>query len=344
MANYSDSVLLASQQILGDMASKPEFRHKDYAITRLMLAGASGFQFDLSEKKSDSRPLTASWVKKRSSDAVTARSHNHTAASNGDSGALSLSFVTKGEKFSHSLKQAENNVLADAQMLAGKLQSAWINLFDTIETAMYTYLNANRTQVNNAASGGRLGTWDNANFVWDILNDEKSEKFFFQYFTQMIRSNKHAGMIDVVCDPIMFAIAQQYAQQGSGNNTNTGFQFSDINFAQSLDIPAAAGYDGQIFGIVPQTVGLTTCVAPKNAADTKTRLQTYTTMQDPFGLGITANLHIYEAMADTSLTGGTTQDETTQFELTVDYATMKAPLSVANESTIFKAGLKDSGN
>lgn len=306
------------------------------------MKGVNGFNFDLGQKTSDGRTLTGYYLKKLASDAVTARSYQHSAANNGDSAALSLSWSTKGQLLQHSLKQAENNVLTDAKMLAYKWGSAWINLCDAIETALYTYLNANKTTTNSASTlSSRLGSWDSANYIWDILNDANSEKFFFQYMKQMLKVNHYTGQVDMVLDPILFAIAQQYAQQGQANATNTGFQFSEMNFIESVDIPAAEGYDGQLFAVIPGTVAMLTHVPAKNRENTMTKAYTYTTMPDPFGLGLVGAVHSYETGADTNGTGGALQDVTTQFELTVDYATAKAPLTTG--TTIFKGGLKISG-
>lgn len=338
MANNALSLLVTAQAKLAEKFAQPEMRHKDYAITRIMLQNANIMLPDLQTlKTSDQRPVEAYAFIKSASDAVTARASAATAAAFGDTQKIAPSFVTRGQLFKASLKMADRNFMTAVDMLANRMETAWIYLLDTIEAANAAYLAANKSQVQ-AAADGELGSWDGANFIWDVASANKP--WFFQYIQSMMAVNNYGGMMDFLADPVAFAISQQLAAQGSANSTNTQFTIGDLNVAQSTSLAPVAGYTGYGY-IIPQgTVGLLTWVPRLNRENTVTRLQTYTTMNDPFGLGLTGALHIYEAAADNSAAGGETQDENIQYELTIDFAGVKAPLSVTNESTIFEAGLK----
>lgn len=341
MADYANSLLSTAQALIADKFAQPEFRHKDYSITRIMLANADYVVENLDAlKTSDQRAVSAYALSKTASDAATNRSYNHSAAANGDSQVVSLSWATKAEKFKTSLKIGDRNFISQAKMLAGRMESAWINLMDTIEGVCAAYLASYKSQVQ-AASNGELGEWDAANYIWQIDNTNKN--YFFQYVQSMMQVNKYNGMIDFIADPVAYAIAVQLMNQGAGNGTNTSFQFGNIRPAMSSSLTADSSFTGWGYAIAAGTVGIIPWIPRENRENVATRLQTYTTMNDPFGLGLTAALHIKETAADTNDNSGEYQDEVVEYELSLDVANVKAPLSVTDESTIFKAGLLVSG-
>lgn len=339
MANNALSLLVTAQAKLTEKYSAPEMRHKDYAITRILLGNSNIMVPTFQElKTSDQRPVEAYAFTKPACDPVTTRhaTGSATAAAFGDTQKVLLSWVTRGQLFKASLKMADRNFMTAAGMLANRMEGAWMCLLDTIETLNAAYLATNKSQVQ-AAGDGELGAWGAVDHIWEIANGNK--EWFFQYVQSMMGVNNYSGMIDFIADPVAFAISQQVAAQGSGNSTNTQFTIGDLNIAQSTSLAPIAGYLGYGYAIAPGSVGLLTWVPRVNRENVTTRLQTYTTMQDPFGLGITAALHIYETKADNSNLGGEVEDENVEYELTVDLASVKAPLSVANESTIFEAAL-----
>ena len=341
MANYANSLLSTAQALIADKYAKPEFRHKDYAITRILLANADYCVENIDAlKTSDQRAVSAYALAKTASDAATNRSYAHAAAGNGDSQVVSLSWATKAEKFKTSLKAGDRNFINAAKQLQGRIESAWINLLDTVEGVNAAYLAAQKTQVN-AAGDGELGLWDEVNFAYQIANAD--ENWFIQYIQSMMQINNYNGMIDFIADPVAYAKAAQLLNQGGQNALNTSFQFGNIRPSLSSSLVNEAGYKGWGYAIPEGTVGMIPWIPKENRENTVTRLQTYTTMQDPFGLGITAALHIKETAADTNTLGGEYQDELVEYELSLDIANVKAPLSVANETTIFKAGLLSAG-
>jgi hypothetical protein len=343
MANNALSLLTTAQALLATKYAAPEMRHKDYAITRILLANSDVMVPNALElHTSDSRAVEAYAFIKRASDPVTTRHATGaaTAASFTDTQKVALSWVTRGQLFKASLKMADRNFMTAASMLSNAMDSAWINLLDTIEALNAAYLGTNKSQVQ-AAADGELGSWDGANYIWNI--DNANQKWFFQYLQSMMMVNNYSGMMDFIADPVAFALSQQLAAQGSGNSTNTQFTIGDLNIAQSTSLAPVAGLKAYGYILPKGSVGLLTWVPKANRDNKVTRLQTFTTMKDPFGLGIEAALHIYEAKADNSGNGGELQDENVEYELTVDLAGVKAPLSVSNESTIFEAALLTGG-
>ena len=341
MADYALSLLTTAQAMLSDRMSKPEMRHKEYSITKVFLANAP---FLLPEyeslKTSDSRAVDAYCMTKSATDAVTARAHGHTADAFGDTQRVQLSFSTYGQLLKTSLKLADRNFFTAAQMLSNRLQTAWIHLLDTIEAANATYLNTNKSQVQ-AAGDGALGTWDGAAFTWQVADTDQN--WYLQYLMAMMKVNNYTDMMDVINDPVGFAILQQLANQGSANSTNTSFQFAGADVHMSTALAPDDSYKAYSYLIPKGTVGLLPWIPKENRDTVTTRLQTYTNMFDPFGLGIQGALHIYETKGSTALNSGELQDEVYEYELSVDVATVKAPLSTANETTIFKGALLSGG-
>jgi hypothetical protein len=343
MANNALSLLVTAQALLTKKYSAPEMRHKDYAITRILLGNSDVMVPNVQEiKTSDQRTVEAYAFIKPTSDPVTTRHATGaaTASAFGDTQRVQLSWVTRGQLFKASLKMADRNFMTAAAMLSNRMEAAWIHLLDTIEALNAAYLSTNKSQIQGA-SDSELGAWDSSNYVWGI--NSLNEKWFFQYVQSMMAVNNYSGIMDFISDPVAFAISQQLAAQGSGNSTNTQFTIGDLKISQSTSLAPISGYKGYGYVIPGGSVGLLTWVPRTNRDNKVTRLQTYTTMNDPFGLGITGALHIYENKADNSSAGGEVQDENIEYELTVDLAGVKAPLSVSNETTIFEAALLTGG-
>lgn len=346
MADYATSVLVTAQALLNAKYAAPEMRHKDYSIIRTLLKGKDAFDTDVNVMKtSDGRAIEAYYLKKRATDAATARAAAHTAASNGDSGAVALTWYTKAQKFKTSLKMSENNMFKDAQFLANLLESAWINLLDIIEALQATYLDTNKTQVNGC-SAGEFGEFRNDGSTIDHIFEVKqaNKNWLFMYLQGMMANNNYNGMIECINDPVGFAIGKQIAMQGNSNAVNTSFQFSNLIMGQSSSLTPLEGYMANGYLIPEGVAGLITHVPALNAKGTETKLQTYSKMTDPFGLGLTAAMHSYPTAADTNGTGGATQDEVTQYELSIDYANVLAPLSVSTETPIYQFGLLSAGD
>ncbi len=344
MANNALSLLTTAQAMLQTKYAAPEMRHKDYAITRILLENTDVMVPNVMElKTSDQRAVEAYAFIKPTSDPVTTRHATGaaTASAFGDTQKVALTWATKGQLFKASLKMADRNFMTAASMLSNRMEAAWIHLLDTIELTNAAWLSTNKSQVQ-AAADGELGSWDAINYAWKVGQTNKN--WFFQYIQSMMAINNYSGRMDFIADPVAFALSQQLAAQGSSNSTNTSFTIGDLDISQSTSLAPVAGYQGYGYIIPEDTVGMLTWIPKANRENKTTRLQTYTTMKDPFGLGLEGALHIYEAKADNSAAGGELQDENIEYELTIDIAGVKAPLSVTNETTIFQAALLTAAN
>ena len=72
-----------------------------------------------------------------------------------------------------------------------------------------------------------------------------------------------------------------------------------------------------------------------------TKLQTYSSLENPFD-GVLYAVHDYPVRADGTSTGGYTQDEMEEFEISIDLAFEYAPLSNAGETPLFAFAISGS--
>lgn len=344
-AGYTTSLLNNAQAILAERFQKPEFRHEPYNLIKLMLMDGENMFLNktLDElKKSDQHVVDTYLLQKRDITAGTARAHNHTLAAFGDSMNVQLSFAIASANYGVSLKMGGRNIFERSQMLAADLESAQISTNNVIEAAVAAYLSTWKTQ-SNAASGSyaKFGEWDGVNFVWKIPSTEKN--FVFQYIAEIMAINDYDMPLNVIADPVGAAIAGQLAQQGSANATNLGWQFENMQIVKSRRVTDATAGNQATFYVIPSgTVGMVDRIPTENREGWDGKDYTYTSMLDPLGTGLEYATHYYEAGADNSATGSETQDVNFQYENSVDYSLVKAPLSsAATDSTIFKFTLVD---
>jgi len=332
MAYYDDSILLAGQAIIAERFAKNELRHQSYDMIKLFKGNAPYIVEDVeSLRTSDQRAFTAKYLKLGASQAVTARAHNH-AGVFGGSGSDSLTFSIIGQKFATSLKMGDRNVFSAEQIFANSLYSAWVNTLNTLMTAIATNLNTYKSQVNTATSGTDLGTWDSSNYWWEIA--DANSDWLLQYMESMMRQNNYGGMFDVIADPVIYAKMMQNAAQGAQNGTNKSFQYGNSSVLELSSLTSTN--KGSAFIMPKPAMGLIDWTPKANRDNVKTNLYEYTTVNDPFGLGLTAAFHTYEAGADNSSNGAETQDVNFYHELTINYALPIAPDQTTNEYPIIR--------
>jgi len=105
---------------------------------------------------------------------------------------------------------------------------------------------------------------------------------------------------------------------------------------------ADTSYIGTCYAFPTGTVGMVDRIPRGNIAGVSTRLYDYMSMPDPLGTPLTMAVHTYESGDTTFAKGGETQDVIYQYENSVDYSLVKAPLSSAStDSPIFKFVLTD---
>jgi hypothetical protein len=337
MSNFSPSNLVAAQALLADKFNQAEMRQKALPAVRLALQNSDVLIPTAQVLRTREDRAVSAYILKRSVRATTSsRTYNHS-GSRGDSIAVALSWTSFADKFSISLKQMDNNMFGFNQTLAQQIENAILNIQTDIETAEIAYLMAQRSQVN---AGTVNGTWNSTTYAYEI--DASYKQRFVQIAKAMMVQNKYRGMYDMITDPLTHVDAEFFANQGSSNGTNTGFQFSGVNIAESTDLSDSDYAGGCAFIMPAGSFGMLPWI-PKQNREGYGDFNSYTggfgSIADPTGLPLTYALHGYAARADASGSNGDTQDVVLEFELSVDIANILSPISgSSSESVVFELG------
>ena len=181
MANYSESLWLASEHKINKMMQKPEFKAKPssalsvFLKNRDFLIPASAREAAWNIKESDTQTVTIKTLDKQATTSGSARAHNHTGSIN-DSTSTTATFTIYAQKFKYSVKQADRNIFMLAEQLAAQFRSAAIAWHSAVETALMTSLDTNKSQVVVSATP-KSGEWDASNYIFGVPAAQ-SDRYF----------------------------------------------------------------------------------------------------------------------------------------------------------------------
>lgn len=337
---YIASVLAKAQTILNRRFQEAEMRVKPSAVLMMLLKNRDFLIPDLKGLRMREDRPTKTYLKNRAARALAGtRTHNHTGAI-ADSTEVDIAYNSYVDTFSTSLKRADNNVFTSAEILAHEIENSFINLHEGIETAMVAFLDTNKNQVSAPPSGAlKRANFNAVNNVYEIAAADADE--FLNISKSIFRQEKYRmGMFDMILDSELFSTHEFKANQGTGNSTNLGFQFSGIDAKESIEVNDATYANGISFASPEGMTGILDWIPKQNREGEGDIMSTnggYATIQDPM-TGLTMALHGYTERADTSGTNGVQQDNVTEWEISIDLSPQKAPISVAGASPIFAIG------
>lgn len=336
MANYADAVLAKAQaQILGQFQS-PEQRLK---ANGAFSPFARNTQYTIPEieslRVSHDRPVEVNFMARSKRSTSQARSARHT-GDQGDGGKVSLTWKKYVDTASTSIKLSENTIWSDTQIVANEIDQIMKNIAEDVHADSLAYLDTSKSGVNAATVNG---SFNGTNDVFEIAQADKD--FYFQYAESMLNQNFYRGSFDAVLDPKKYVEFMHLANQGTGNATNFGYQFNNMNAVQAIGL-SDANYTSGIGFFIPQgTIGVVDWTPVKNResyGDINTYVGGLRTIENPYLNGVTCSLSAYVDRADRSAVGGNEQDFVIQWEISAEIALTKAPLVAAGETTIFGAG------
>jgi hypothetical protein len=348
MADYSTARWEAFQYKVDEMMQKPEFKYKPSpALTKYLnntdfLVPASEKERVLGVKQSDQDTVYVNLINKQSISTGNARAHDHSGSKN-DSTREQLSFTTYDADFTYSLKESDRTIWAQAEIVAKQIMSAAIALHSSIETALLAQLNTDKSQVVQNASP-RSGDWDGSNYIFGVANNDYD--LFLQRVKGFMREQHYRGMVmDSILDETLWQKANFLANQGVANNENLAFQFGGVDFGQEAtqELTLDSGYVGMGYIFPMGGIGIIQWIPRLNRqgfGDPGREGGFYTSIPDPLGSGLEFAVHERYESADNDGSSGETQDVNVHVELSVDLAPLAAPMSTANESPIFKFGVK----
>lgn len=330
MANYTALDFAKAQVLLNTAMGGVDERERTPDVFNTFQMSNKMFELKVGKRRDDSVPTEGSYNLRNSRALGVGRSHNHTGLQ-GDNGVLSLAFATKHDKFSTSLKLADNKTKSSAEIIADELKTVSLNFSTGLEQLAVDHMFNNRSQVNVATVDG---TFNAVKFAYEIALANEKEALAISKIVMRINKYAKANLV-VFCDSVSFRKFEFYAAQGISNQTNTSFQFSGVTFVHSVEMDAKATglvYAEGMWCVAPiGTFGVADWIPTQNVIGVETKDYTFTNIIDPT-TQLQSAVHSYEVGFDGTATGGFTQDVQTQVEVSVDIAFSDAPISVANES------------
>ena len=350
MANFTPSNLVKGQAVFNQKYKSGEWRIPDTAALSVAFRGEKSNPLLAELRKREDRLVSGYLPIRKAKAAATERLFNHS-GTRGDSLEVPITWQTSIDTFSISIKQNDSNIISFDENWASQIQNSIFNVLTDAETKYIASLTADRTQVN---VGGVNGTFDGTDNVMEFPATQQD--FFYQQIQANMNQNLYKGQLTVVVDSLAGIFGAQQANQGTGNATNLGWQFNNMNIAQSTSailsgltdsyIGAALAFPTDLAGIVPWIPKQNR--KPLDPAKAMSVLGDYGMIQVPVfdDKGNTAYtldvaIHMYAERADTSAANGDKQDDLIQVELSIDTAYLSAPLSTfrgADDSVIYGFG------
>ncbi|WP_299523045.1 hypothetical protein [uncultured Lutibacter sp.] len=339
MANRTLANLSTAQaKLLGAYQAK-ELRFRN-PVTYLAFILSSNIMFpNYSELRlREDRAINTNY-KVRSSRALGTggRIHNHSGVK-GDTAVLTPSWSSYDDKFKISLKQADNSLYSLDEQLASELQEITSNFAEGLETIATAYIFAQRSGVNIATAEGAFDAVDDAFEITESTNGDRA----IQISKSVMHVNKYSDSnLVAFCDTVAYNKFLFQAAQGAQNSTNLSFQFNGVTYIHSVELGAlGAGLVSAYakgFWIMAEmgTFGVLPWIPKQNRQGVSTKVNMFDSIINPIDNQIYA-VHSYETLATDAAANGSAQDVVTQYEVSIDIALEKAPLTTANE-TVFQA-------
>lgn len=288
----------------------------------------------------EDRTLEASLLTRTKRSVTSARSASHT-GTRGDSAVFSPQWVTSAVSFSDSLKMYGNNTVARQEALNNSLENAYLDIIEGLEDSAQDFIFGERTGVNVSTGAG--GTFDTTDDVYNFAST--SVDTVIQKTKTCMEESGYKGRITLYCDSIAYDLFEYQLFQGNGNATNLSFQKDNITFVRSVGLASkfdslVGTYATGVWIAVPEgSLGALPWVPAENRAGVETRLQSYGSGISPFD-GVSYATHMYEVAEDNQASNGQTQDETTQYEVSIDMSFFASPITVTDETSLFAFSLQ----
>jgi hypothetical protein len=341
MANLTPTNLKVAQAKLQGKFASNEMRLIS-ANTYLEISKLTQFMLPnyMELRTREDRAIEASLLTRTKRTVGTARTHDHT-GNRGDSATITPTWSTSTDVFSMSLKQYDNNTYSMQEGLNNLFENAYINVIESLEDDAQDFIYGDRTGVNVATGGG--GTFDDTDDVYNFA--AANVDTIIQKTKTVMEENGYKGGLTVFADSIAYDLFRFQAAQGAGNDTNLAFQYEGIKFVRSIGLgakfdPLVGTYATGVWIAVPnESIGSLPWIPKQNRNGEVTRLQTYSSGVSPYD-GVPYAVHFYETKGDYSSSNGMTQDEATQFEISLDMSFVSSPITVTDETALFAFSLQ----
>ena len=256
----------------------------------------------------------------------------------GDSADTPLSWNTAtGEIVISNKRQTENQYTTDEQAEID-LRDMWYGIYNQLETAALTYLNANRSQADISQG---LSIWNGATDYYNSVAIANKDRLRSIIRSEMRKAKYNMKLNLIHTSPYdEFFLNTQI--QGSGNARNYADQDMNFNyFYTNGDIELANTYGG-MFVVPVNGIAMIVWIDPIYRQGQMSGDKEWGVLRDPL-FGMDFGYFKKDDCADSSAIGGAAQDLVTSMQVHVNYAFAHAPVtSPANETPIHKYALATS--
>lgn len=346
MANYASTVLLAARAKQQEKYfRKFEGRPENSMLMDMFMKDRDLMFPDLGDIRQATTQTTTMLYPVKILRTIGSAKSCSISADVGDSGSVDLTWYTKTADVTVSEKRHHGNEYKMVETLAREMLDAEIDLWKngaaSMEVALLAYLEANRTQAAQAT--GTHFTWDAVNYNYDCAFADLSN--FYNYLLDDLKLNNYTGEFLDAFNTTWGGYLRQQTNQGESNATNTKFQY--------LDPFDFVGYDSNL--ITNGTSDLTThYVIPQGGItildwNDPVNREGKVSGEKEWGLyesrlfpGLMLDLFTVTECADTTESGGGTQDFVHSYQIAFNYAIAKAPSSTVGETPIVKTNILSS--
>lgn len=268
--------------------------------------------------------------------------YNHTGAK-GDSSVVVPAWTAYDDKFYYSIKQANGSVYDLNEEIMNEMVNLNNNFSEGLEAAAATWLNTNRSGVNNSTAEGTFNGTNDAFEITESYTDIGSTGYrALMIIKSNLRVNKWSGSNTIYCDTVGYNKMSVLANQGSGNQYNTSFQFGNDTFIHSPELDAAAAvllYTKGYFIAVPDgNTAVLDWMPEQNRTGFVGPDNKYSSIIHP-ATGLPLALHEYSARADESGNNSENQDVKTEVQAFSYVSLNHSPLTAAGETPLYAFAL-----
>jgi hypothetical protein len=329
MANFDVSNLLTAQQILADKYGSAEQRMKPTTAFSLLTSNDAFIVGVESVKTRDDRATELHYITRTKRTSGTARAASHTGTID-DTAKVTPTWTTKSDKFAMSLKLLDKSLYDFNVVLANKFGQACQNILEDKETEALAYVMAQRATQQPTITG--IGTFNATTDAVEIVAANASS--FMQRLGKVMAKNYFSkDQIDVIVDSILGIAIEQQMAQGSGNQTNLGYNWQGKTIVESVELSDADYANGVALAFPKGQVSALNWIPKQNRqgwGDYNSYVGGYGTINF---MGYQFAVHGYAQRSDQSASNGDAQDVLMEFEVSLDTSYNKAPLSYTTGRT-----------
>lgn len=219
-------------------------------------------------------------------------------------------------------------------------QSFWLTHANSIDAALLSYFDTNRTKVNACSDVNKnsMATWNDTTYSMDLAYTDR-DYYYSAIETEMMLNNYNLYLYDIA-NTAWRNDFNRVRAQGTQNATNTAYQFGNftenINVLFSNSIIPTSDEHSTHYVIPDNSFAMITFNEKINREGEDIGIEKWGTYPSMFMPGISFDLFIKKGAAHSNSDGGGYQDLVENMEFFLQFAFVKQELSVTDETPFFK--------